>query len=131
MPAAGTLDKVTLRLNATMRLEDAQVLFYNQRYDGAAYICGYAVEFALKARICETLNTATYPDHITGFKIHKLETLLFLTGQENNIKTNASAEWNFVLAVWQPEIRYKAAGSVLAADVQTFLEATKTLLQLL
>lgn len=131
MPTPNLLDRATLQSNATRRLEDAQVLFDNRRYDGAAYICGYAVEFALKARICETLNTLTYPDHISGFKIHKLDPLLFLTGRESHIRQNALADWTFVLQYWQPEMRYKAAGTILAADVQTLLDATKTLLHLL
>ena len=125
------LDKATLQSNARMRLEDAQVLFDHQRLDGAAYICGYAVEFALKARICETLNTTAYPDKILGFKTHQLETLLFLTGRESHIKQNALAEWTFVVQNWQPEMRYKPTGAILPAEVQTLLDATKTLLQLL
>ncbi len=125
------MDKATLQSNAHIRLEDAQVLYDNKRYDGAAYICGYAVEFALKARICETLNTTTYPDHLPGFKIHKLETLLFLTGRESHIKQNALADWTFVVQNWQPEMRYKATGAVLPADVQTLIEAAKALLLLL
>ena len=125
------LDKATLQSNARVRLEDAQVLFDHSRYDGSAYLCGYAVEFALKARICETLNTAVYPDKISGFKTHHLETLLFLTSMESHIKQNALAEWTFVLQNWQPEMRYKPAGTIASVDVQTLLEATATLLRLL
>ena len=40
MPSAESLDKATLRANAKLRLEDAQVLYDHQRYDGAAYIGG-------------------------------------------------------------------------------------------
>ena len=131
MPALALLDKATLRINAVVRLEDAQILFDNGRYDGAAYLCGYAVEFALKARICETLNTATYPDKILGFKTHQLETLLFLTGQEGHVKSNALADWTFVVQSWRPEMRYEAAGTVSSANVQALLGAAKTLLNLL
>ena len=120
-----------MRANATVRLEDAQVLLDHRRYDGAAYICGYAVEFALKARICDTLNTNAYPDKISGFKTHNLETLLFLTGQESHVKLNALAEWTFVLQIWQPEMRYRPTGAILPADVQTLLDATRTLLLVL
>ena len=131
MPSPNLLDKATLQTNAVVRLADAQVLFDNGRYDGAAYICGYAVEFALKARIRETLRSATYPDRIQGFKTHQLETLLFLTGQESHIKQNALPDWTFVVQNWRPEMRYEAAGTVLAANVQSLLDATSTLLSLL
>ena len=50
-----------LRSISGTRLEDAQTLFTAGRYDGVVYLCGYAVELALKARICETLNWDGYP----------------------------------------------------------------------
>ena len=131
MPPPTPLDRATLQANAAIRLDDAQVLFDHGRYDGAADICGYAVEFALKARICETLNTLTYPDRIQGFKTHQLDTLLFLTGKESHVKQTALADWAFVLQNWQPEMRYKAAGTIAPADVQRLLEATRILLPLL
>jgi HEPN domain-containing protein len=37
---------------ARARLQDADILLTSERYDGAIYLCGYAVELALKARIC-------------------------------------------------------------------------------
>jgi HEPN domain-containing protein len=41
---------------ARERLTDAEVLLNAQRYDGAAYLCGYSIEIALKHKICQTLN---------------------------------------------------------------------------
>jgi len=41
---------------AVARIEDARVVFDAGRFDGAIYLCGYAVEVGLKARICRTLN---------------------------------------------------------------------------
>ena len=43
---------VDLHAIAAARLNDAKVLLENERTDGAGYICGYAIELALKARIC-------------------------------------------------------------------------------
>ncbi len=131
MPSTDQLDKATFQSNAKLRLEDAQVLYDNGRYDGAAYICGYAVEFALKARICETLNTTAYPDAIAGFKTHKLETLLILTGQEGRIKSGVFEAWNFIVENWQPEMRYKPAGAILPQKVKILLEHATTLLRTL
>lgn len=51
-----------LRSISAARLEDAETLYNAGRYDGVTYICGYAVELALKARICETLNWAEFPE---------------------------------------------------------------------
>ena len=124
-------DQATLQLNAGVRLKDAQVLFLHGQIDGAAYLCGYAIEFALKARICATLNTRSYPDNLRDYKTHDLERLLFLTGQEASIKQNALADWTFIVQNWKPEMRYTASGSVLPSDVRTLIHASQALLQLL
>lgn len=131
MPSPNILDIVTLRANAVIRLDDGRLLFANGRYDGAAYIDGYAVEFALKARVCETLNLGAYPDHIAGFKTHKLDILLLLTGQVAHVKQNALAEWSFVVERWTPEMRYAPSGAIKPGDVQTLLDAANVLLNLL
>lgn len=89
MISVAELDKI-----ARARLEDAQVLLDAGRFDGAAYLCGYAVEIALKARICRTLNWADFPS--TGgefqayrsFQTHDLRVLLRLSGQEERIKND-------------------------------------------
>jgi hypothetical protein len=41
---------------AATRLHDAKVLLEATRFDGATYLCGYAVERSLNARICRTLT---------------------------------------------------------------------------
>ncbi len=46
---------------AEARLADAQLLLDADRYDGAVYLCGDAVELGLKARICRTLRWAGFP----------------------------------------------------------------------
>ncbi|NLJ29092.1 MAG: HEPN domain-containing protein [Deltaproteobacteria bacterium] len=45
-----------LRKIAQARFKDADVLLKAWRYDGAIYLCGYAIELALKARICKILT---------------------------------------------------------------------------
>ncbi|MEN8215647.1 MAG: HEPN domain-containing protein [Pseudomonadota bacterium] len=47
---------------ARARLKDAQILFAAKRYDAATYLCGYAIELALKARICQTLGWTCFPE---------------------------------------------------------------------
>jgi HEPN domain-containing protein len=58
----------TLRNIAAARLEDARQLFVAGRFDGAAYLCGYAVELALKARICDTLAWSEFPETAKEFE---------------------------------------------------------------
>ena len=103
-----------LRELARERIEDAEALFMAKRYEGAMYICGYAVEIALKARICKTLRWAEFPSGTKEFnqnqkyqflKSHALGLLLSYSGQEGRVKTTFSAEWSAV-AAWSPESRY-------------------------
>jgi hypothetical protein len=53
--------RTELRTLARARLKDAQTLLTTKRYDAATYVCGYAVEMALKARICQTLGWTDFP----------------------------------------------------------------------
>jgi len=72
------------------RIEDAEVLYQASRYDGSVYLCGYAVELGLKARICRTLQWDEYPTSGTykTFKTHDLDVLIHLTGMEDKVKLN-------------------------------------------
>ena len=100
---------------ATARLEDVDVLLKQDRLDGAEYLCGYAVELALKARICRTLNWAGFPEtksefqDFASFKTHKLVVLLSLSGQEERIKRDHLSEWS-VVEKWDAEARYRRVG---------------------
>jgi len=115
-----------LRAVADARLDDASVLLGNDRLDGAAYLCGYAVELALKARICVTLRWQGFPEsrkdfeNFASFKTHKLDVLLALSGQEQLIKSQHLEEWS-AIATWDPEARYKAVGHTTREQAQLML----------
>lgn len=111
------------------RLRDAEVLLAAGRYDGAIYLGGYVVEIALKNRICKTLSWAGFPqkpnefEGLQSFKVHKLSTLLRLSGVETKIKTRHMAEWSFVDSSWNPESRYNPIGSASKPDAELLVEA--------
>lgn len=114
------------------RVEDAQVLYESSRYDGSVYLCGYAIELGLKARICRTLQWDEYPTSrkYSSFKTHDLDVLLHLTGCEDKVKLKHLADWSIV-AQWNPEARYNPIGSVQDSDAKDMLESTKELLKIL
>ncbi len=125
-----------LRGIARGRLRDAEVLLAARRYDGAIYLCGYAIEAALKARICRTLKWSGYPDTrrefegYQSFRTHDLEILLHLSGIEDRIKTNHLAEWS-VVATWDSNVRYRPIGSTSSQDAAGMIQSTKALLGIL
>jgi hypothetical protein len=122
-----------LRKIARARLKDADVLLASRRYDGATYLCGYAVELALKARICQALKWQDFPStsgefrDYQSFKTHDLDVLLHLSGREQIIKLNFLAEWSAV-AQWDPSARYQPVGSANRTDAQLMISSAKTLL---
>lgn len=125
-----------LRAIAHARRDDAQVLMSAARYDGAVYLCGYAVEVALKARVCQALGWAGYPatrgefDGYQSFRTHDLDVLLHLSGVESTIKTQRLAEWS-VLATWDPSARYRPIGSASPQEAADMLSAVTTILAVL
>jgi HEPN domain-containing protein len=115
------------------KLEDAKVLYTANRYDGAFYICGYAVELGLKKRICETLKWEGYPssksefDKLASFKIHDLEMLLHLSGVESKIKKEFFTDWSIVVS-WNPEMRYSSQKQT-EKSAKLLLESAEALLK--
>jgi HEPN domain-containing protein len=125
-----------LRILARARLRDAAVLLRNMRYDAAVYLCGYAVEIALKVRICRTLKWLGFPEtraefqDYQSFRTHDLNVLLHLTGVEDRIKMRYTSEWS-VVAIWNPEMRYRSIGSITRTDAERMIEATRSLVRAL
>ena len=130
------ISKTDLSKLAKARIRDAEMLYKSKRYDGAAYICGYAIELGLKRRICRTLKWDGFPsttrefDNYRSFKTHKFDVLLSMTGIEEKVKTDFLTEWSAV-AVWDPEVRYKPIGSMSKAEVELMIESAKKLLSVL
>jgi len=122
-----------LRSAARAYLRDATVLLRAKRYDGAYYLCGYAVELALKARICRTLRWPGFPQTRSDFeglqslKTHDLEVLLQFTGVGARVKAKYLAEWSFVLN-WNPEKRYQKTGNSTQQDAADMVASAKKLL---
>lgn len=130
------ISRSDLRKVAQGRLRDAEILLRNRRYDGAIYLCGYAVEIALKARICRTLHWASFPsmrgefEGLNNLKTHNLDVLLRLSGREEAILVRARLlrEWSDV-ARWDPEIRYRPIGSATSGDAVSMIASTKAIMR--
>ena len=122
------ISKAVLKSLIVRKLEDARVLLNNERYSAAIYISGYALELALKYRICRLMKfTAGFPENKLDFNLyysdtkklllrstirelrdirhHNLPVLLRYSGEQVNIETHFIQEWNFVKD-WSPEMRY-------------------------
>lgn len=131
MIPVGELDRI-----AQARLDDSKALLVAGRYDGASYLCGYAVEVALKARICRVLNWPEFPgtrgdfEGYRSFQTHELDVLLHLSGQEQRIKQQNFRDWNAV-SLWNPESRYNVVGTSQRADTEAMIQGAQALLSAL
>ncbi len=120
---------------AKERLSDAEALLIAERYDGAVYLCGYAVEIALKHRICLTLNWDGFPqtnkefENYRSLKTHDLVVLLNFTGISATINKAYLDEWSAVVS-WNPESRYQPASKTIE-DAERMVSSAKTLFTIL
>ena len=121
-----------LDMIAKARLDDAKALLATGRFDGAAYLCGYAVEQALKVRICRTLNWLDFPgtggefQDYRSFQTHDLDVLLRLSGQESRIRLEHLQIW-IALATWKAEWRYNPVGTTRGVTAEAMIAATEAL----
>jgi HEPN domain-containing protein len=138
-PTAGTagaaapapITPAAFRTLARARLRDAKVLLSGKRYDGAYYMCGYAVEMMLKARICQTLKWTTFSgDHVKSLKVHDLPFLLKFSGVEPRVTKKYFAEWSKVQD-WKVENRYDPTRSITLAEATDMVTAAERLLKVL
>ncbi len=100
---------IALRSTARGYLRAAKLLRTRRSYDASVYLCGYAVEIALKARICKVLKWATgfpetnaeFQDKGTLLKTHNLKVLLEYTAIQDQVQLNLLNEWS-LLVKWSP-----------------------------
>ena len=125
-----------LRAIARARLRDAEALLRAKRFDGAFYVCGYAVELALKARICRTLKWLGFPEDgkefkgLLSMKTHDLETLLKLSGIRDRVTKEHYGDWSVAME-WTPEARYLMVGSSTVQQATEMVECVQRLLEVL
>lgn len=116
----------------TQRQKDARILFKGNRYAATVYLMGYALEYALKRRICVNLGFndgfpeyneefINYKSQIAVFnaknrempliqlrqiKNHNLNDLMLFSGMQEIINEDHYEDWQEVKD-WNPEDRYK------------------------
>lgn len=116
---------------AKLRLKEAETLYSAGLYDGSVYLCGYAVEFALKARICKLLGLTEYP--ASGklknvYAVHDFNQLLLLSGLQPKLdpgNVDLFANWS-TATPWTPERRYEPKGSFNRAATREILDAVRS-----
>src|ERR1019366_8168802 len=99
----GTLFKEVAR----HRLEDAAALLNQERYAGAIYLAGYALECLLKWAVTRRASLVYLP---AAFETHDLDKLLMEAGLDTALKREIAlhAAYSSVADRWGPGLRYLA-----------------------
>jgi hypothetical protein len=94
---------------------------------------GYAVELALKAVICKTLEIDNLFDgnftQAKNFKTHNLSDLLVLSGLYTKIENEKLQnspffnQWSNVQSAWSERLRYQSVGTTNRTDAERLLNA--------
>ncbi len=94
-----------------LRMREAKLLLDNQDWDGAYYLAGFAVEFALKIRIIgQLMRSDSFPERkmAESFYKHDLTLLRRIAGLEDEMRQDAaiSAYWDRAVG-WSEQSRYE------------------------
>ena len=125
-----------LRRMSEARKADADTLYQGRRYDAAMYLAGYAVELALKARICETLGWSWFPSSTAEFRdyrslqTHDLKVLLEFSGIKNRVNAERADAWKAVKG-WGPDWRYLPVNSAKDDTCSKMIDAVAALLEII
>ncbi len=141
--------KATLKILVQKRLFDSKVLLSNRRYFASVYLMGYALELALKYRICCLMkfnkgfpeNRAEFNNYysdaskvllrttireLRDIRHHELSLLLRYSGEQVLIEKTFASEWKLV-ENWNPIMRY--TNPVIRKQKATdFLKSCKTII---
>ena len=122
--------RTDLKKLAFLKLQEAEALYDVGLYHGAAYLCGYVIELALKARICRLLDVPEYP--ATGklrpvYAVHDLNQLLLLAGLKRKLDLSSKPLFEYwsTAVPWTPDRRYEPIGSISRKDAQEILTAIR------
>ncbi len=120
------MDRKTLQNLAKTRIKDAKALLGRRRWSAAYYLCGYAIECALKSCLLRHLGESaavfgdqSYLKRLTECWTHDLVKLVSLAGLDaefgiaRSANTSLNNFWN-VAKGWEETSRYEEHNEVTA-----------------
>ncbi len=122
--------RIDLQKLSQAKLDDAQLLYGNERYSNAYYLAGYSIELALKACIARQISSETLPDSKFNREVysgHDLAKLVKLAGLACDHKEREDRDPDFaagwaIIVEWNPDTRYthsdKDSTQILLESIQ-------------
>lgn len=108
------ISRSDLKELAKIRIKEADALLSKNSYSGAYYLCGYAIECALKACIAKKTKKSEFPDKDVVFKSysHNPSELIGVAGLKTQLDAKLNSDksfavnWNTILQ-WSEKSRYE------------------------
>lgn len=112
--ADSSVQQADFQALAQVRLDEAQLLFADGRYDGAYYLAGYAIECAVKACIAKPTTAHAFPprpEEVRRMYSHNLADLVKVAELEaERVRARSQdpifARYWKVVASWNEQSRY-------------------------
>lgn len=116
--------------NIRQKYSDASLLVDHGRYANAISLCGYCIELSIKYAIAKQLQWPAYRTEgkLRFLKVHDLDVLVPLTGQEQTIKKFSS--WSIAIN-WDQARRYEDPALATQQDAFDMLGAAKEFVEAL
>lgn len=118
---------------AILRLNEAELLLAQGKYNGCCYLAGYVLESALKAAICHRMDNDDFFDilkseTLRAFKIHNLSELVILAGLSREYKALEVinpillGNWEYIKndIKWSEQLRYQMGFTQTQAQKMIF-----------
>ncbi|HIB4961157.1 TPA: HEPN domain-containing protein [Klebsiella pneumoniae] len=117
------MNKSDLESLTSIRMQEAKCLLNNGLYHGAYYLCGYAIECALKACIAKGVLQYQFPDKKLAQDSHNhdLEKLMKVANLQISFQNLTSSDPSFnvnwaVIKDWSEQFRYNITINQLMAE---------------
>jgi HEPN domain-containing protein len=108
------MNRSDFQILAEIRLREAKALLADKKFDGAYYLCGYAVECALKSCIAKLTKKHDFPDKtlVINSYVHDLVKLIEVCGLESSLTKEINSDPEFgnywsIVKDWKESSRYE------------------------
>lgn len=108
------MNRRDLKALVEIRMNESALLLGKKHFDGAYYLCGYAVECALKSCIARKTRVHDFPDRklVMDSYTHNLNQLIRVAGLQGALDLELKRDGNFavnwaIVKDWNEESRYE------------------------
>jgi HEPN domain-containing protein len=127
------MNRAQFKKLAHLRLKEAKILLDNGQYSGAYYLCGYVIEYALKAYYSKNIKRSQFPDlkAVQAMYKHRPDELIKAAGlynkkfEDKKNKDKVFQSYWKIVSDWSEESRYYLHSPQKALDLYEAVSNSK------